>query len=202
MPYKLFILCLCLFAGTATHAQQAASKRDEILLAKFKAKGTYPLIKASKLSGVMPVNGVNDMADSNATYKLVFGFTTGTADPQKIKEPNRGLAEIGRIINLHIAAGIPVQNLQVVIVTHRKALYSLYTNEAFKKEFKADNPNLELIHELEAAGVKFVACGQAMQFLDIDRQNLLPEVKTALAAMVALSTYQQKGYVLYDIGEE
>jgi intracellular sulfur oxidation DsrE/DsrF family protein len=55
---------------------------------------------------------------------------------------------------------------------------------------------------LESAGAKFIACGQAMQFLDIDKASLSSSVKIAVAAKVALSTYQQKGYVLYEIEDD
>ena len=208
MKSRIWLCNFCLALSLLANAQSssakpdAATKRDEILLSKFKAKGTYPIIKASKFCGVMPVDGISEKPDATMKYKLVFSFEAGTNDPEKIKIQNRGLAEIGRIINLHVAAGVPLENLEVVIVTHRKALYALFNNEAFKKEFKIENPNLTLVHELEGAGAKFVACGQAMQFLDIDKENLSPEVKIAMAAKVALSTYQQKGYVLYEIDED
>ena len=208
MKLRIQILCFCLAISAIANSQStdskpaATNKRDSILLAKFKAKGTYPLIKASKFSGVMPVPGITEKPDSTMKYKLLFSFETGTNDPQKVKDENRGLAEIGRIVNLHVAAGIPLQNIDIVIVTHRKALYSLFSNEAFKKEFKADNPNIQIIRELESAGAKFIACGQAMQFLDIDKGSLSPEVKIAIAAKVALSTYQQKGYTMFEIDED
>lgn len=208
MKTQTYLVCFfILLAGiaaaqTTTDKSSATNKRDAILLSKFKAKGTYPLVKASPFCGAIPITGATEKPDTNMKYKLLFSFTTGTNDPQKVKELNRGLAEIGRIINLHLAAGVPRQNIEVVIVAHRKALYALYNNEAFKKEFKADNPNAAILKELESAGARFVACGQAMQFLEIPAENLLPEVKIAVAAKVALSTYQQKGFVLYDIDEE
>jgi len=178
------------------------SKRDSLRLAKLKAKGTYPLIKASAYSGVLPVTGITEKPDNSVKYKLAFSLTLGTSDPDKVKELNRGLAEIGRIINLHIAAGVPVENLDVVIITHGQAMFSILNNEAFKKQFKADNPNLAIIKELESANAKFIACGQAMQFLEVKNDALLPEVKIAMAAKVAISTYQMKGYTIYDIDED
>ena len=41
-----------------------------------------------------------------------------------------------------------------------------------------------------------------MQFLEIKNDELLPGVKVAIAAKVALSTYQQKGYTQFEIDEE
>lgn len=180
----------------------ALNKKDSILLAKLKAKGIYPLIKASPFCGVMPGEDLTEKPDNTTKYKLLFNFTAGTRDAEKAKNLNRGLAEIGRIINLHIAAGIPRENLGIVIVTHGPALYTLVKNAAYKKEFKTDNPNLTIVKELEDAGSNFVACNQAMQFLDIDKKDMDPAAKIALSAKVALSTYQLKGYVVYDIEDD
>jgi len=41
-----------------------------------------------------------------------------------------------------------------------------------------------------------------MGFLEIKNSDLLPTVKVALAAKVALSTYQLKGYTLFEVDEE
>lgn len=200
----LFLLSLSLLitAQSTDTKEPALSKKDSLRLAKLNAKGIYPAIKASKFSGVLPVTGITEKPDTSMKYKLLISLTEGTSDAEKVKALNRGLAEAGRIINLHLAAGIPKENLDVVIVTHGKALYALLNSSAFKKEFKADNPNLAIISELENAGAKFVACGQAMQFLEIKNDELLPEVKIAFAAKVALSTYLLKGYALYEIDEE
>ena len=199
---KPIITLICFFLIASTIANAQASKRDSILLSKFNAKGTYPLIKSSKFCGVMPVDNVTDKPDPSVKYKLLFDFSKGTNDSVKAKDINRGLVEIGRIINLQIVAGVPRENLELVIVTHGRALFSLLSAEAFKKQFKAENPNITIIQELESAGAKFVACGQAMQFQDIDRSSLPPNIRVAIAAKVALSTYQQKGYTTYEIADE
>jgi len=210
MKSKIYILLFCLLHGLLMHGQNSdgkvpiISKRDSLRLAKYKARGIYPLIKASKFSGVLPMDGITEMPDKTMKCKLLFSLTTGFIEGAKDKEKelNRGLAEIGRIINLHVAAGVPKENLDLVIVVHSKATYALLTNGAYKKEFKTDNPNLEIISELEGAGAKMIACAQAMQFLEVDKKDLNPNVKISLAAKVALSTYQQKGYALFEIDEE
>ena len=201
MKFKISVLFFCMAASILATAQ-TADKKDNMRLAKLNAAGTYPLIKASKFSGVLPVSGITEKPDSNLKYKLLISLTAGTGDPEKIKELNRGLAEVGRIINLHLAAGVPKRNMEVVIVVHGKALYALLNNEAFKKAYKVDNPNADIIQELEGAGAKFIACGQAMQFLEVKNEQLLPSVKIALAAKVAISTYQLKGYALFEIDEQ
>ena len=203
MKLKLIALLFCLAATFGASAQttdkkDAAAKRE----AKLKAKGMYPVVKSGVSCGVLPVPGVTEKPDSTIRYKLLISLGIGSSEPDKVKELNKGLAEAGRILNLHVAAGIPKSQIDMVIVTHGKALYALFNSEAFKQEFKIDNPNTAVIHELEDAGAKFIACGQAMQFLEVKNDELLPGVKIAMAAKVALSTYQQKGYSLYDIDEE
>ncbi len=208
MKYKLPMLFFCvmqifsLSAQNTDKKENAVSKKDSMRMAKLKAKGMYPVVKASPFSGVLPVAGINEKPDTASRCKIVISFALGSSEAEQAKDLNKGLAEIGRILNLHVVAGIPKENIDLVIVTHGKALYAILNNEAFKKQFKVDNPNLAIINELEHGGAKFVACGQAMSFLEIKNEELLPEVKIALAAKVALSTYLQKGYALFEIDQE
>ena len=210
MKLKTSILYFFLLIVTVADSQSSdgkdklAAKKDSMILAKFKTKGaSYPVVKESKLSGAMPIANVTDKPVPGMKYKLLFDFVTPTNDPKnKTQVMNRGLAEIGRVINLHIAAGVDPKDLDIVIVTHGKALYSLYNNEAFKRELKTDNPNIAILDEIKNAGATIVACGQALEFLDIKQENLLPSVKIALSAKNALSTYLLKGYVRFDIDED
>ena len=112
--------------------------------------------------------------------------------PQSIPE-----AEIVRVINLHVASGIPLKKIYPVIVVHGPALNAFTTNEYFKEKFKMDNPNIKLINDLSALGTKFIACGQAMYFMDIKKESMLPLVKISLTAQTALSSYRLKGYLKY-----
>ena len=200
----LFFLAISFVANAqSTEKKDAAiAKKDSLRQAKLKAKGMYPIVKSGVNCGVLPVPGITERPDSTIRYKLLISLAIGSSEADKVKELNKGLAEAGRILNLHVAAGIPKSQIDLVIVTHGKALYSLFSNDAFKQEFKMDNPNLAVIHELEEGGAKFIACGQAMQFLEIKNEQLLPEVKIAIAAKVALSTYQLKGYALYELDSE
>ena len=70
--------------------------------------------------------------------------------------------------------------------------------EAFHKMFHMKNPNAGLLKELQDAGVKFIACGQAMGFLEVPKQSLSADIKLALTANVILSSYQRQGFVLFN----
>jgi len=161
---------------------------------KLKAIEQFPAINAGEHSGVVPVNDVTEVPDPKLEYKMLFEVTYGTPDSIAGK-PNYALVDIARTINLHVAAGIPENKIIPVIVVHAAALDAISNNAHYREHYHMDNPNRKLISDLEKAGAKFIACGQAMAFLSIRKEDLLPEVKVALSAQPILTSYQLKGYV-------
>ena len=170
-----------------------------------KYQNTYPAVKSSKVmgwGGVVPVEGIDEAPDPTIRYKLLMELTTFTikqGDTAAIKEMNVGLIEAGRILNLHVAAGIPKENIDLVLVVHAGALNAFLTNEKYKKKFDIDNPNMPLLKELEGFKTKIINCGQAMNFLGFEKEDFIPGIKVALTAQTVLSAYQSKNYVLYDL---
>jgi intracellular sulfur oxidation DsrE/DsrF family protein len=165
---------------------------------KIYARAEYTLLKGSKNSGIIPVTGVTEIPDPNMDYKIVFEVVSNNPD-STIKEINAGLDEVARVINLHIASGIPVGRIRPVIVVHAAALNAIKNNEAYQKKYKTDNPNLKLIADMEKMGAQFIACGQAMVFFDVKKDELLPGIKISLTAQTAISSYQLKGYVWHPV---
>jgi len=51
-------------------------------------------------------------------------------------------------------------------------------------------------------GVKFIACGQAMHFFEIEKPDLYSGIKVSLTAQTVLSNYIEQGYVCYNINGE
>jgi intracellular sulfur oxidation DsrE/DsrF family protein len=162
------------------------------------ARAEYPLLKGSKNSGIIPVKDPTEIPDPNMEYKIVFEVVSNNPD-STIKEINSGLDEVARVINLHVASGIPAQKIKVVIVVHAAALNAIKTNEAYQKKYKTDNPNLKLISDMEKMGARFIACGQAMAFFEVKKEELLPEVKISLTAQTVLTSYQLQGYVWHPV---
>ena len=163
----------------------------------------YPLIRTQS-AGVVPVSYINEMPDKNLQYNLLMEVTSGIKnkkDSAAINTINYSFSEVARKINLHLAAGVPKKNLHVVIVAHGPVLYSLLNNEIYKKKYNVDNPNLQLLKDLQEAGVKFIACGQAMFGFNVKKEEMIPGVKVAISAQTVLSTYQLKNYVYYNLGE-
>ena len=122
-------------------------------------------------------------------------------DSNNIRYMNSAFSEAGRLLNLHTAAGIPKKNIHVVAVVHAAALYFLLNNESYKKKYGIDNPNLPILKELQDAGVKFIACGQAMHFVSVEKEQMIPGIKVSLTAQTVLSGYQLQHYVYYDLRE-
>jgi intracellular sulfur oxidation DsrE/DsrF family protein len=162
---------------------------------KLKASVIYPAIKGSEFSGVIPVKDPTEVPDPNMQYKLLFEITESNPD-SLAKEINGALGEVARKINLHVASGIPLKNIKPVIIAHGGVLQALTTNAYYKEHFKTDNPNIKLINDLAALGTKFIGCGQAMAFIDLKKEDMLPVMKVSLTAQTVITSYQLKGYIL------
>jgi len=207
----LAFIALCIFCYLPSEAQPSAhnlqdsiarAQKDSLRMAAFFARAYYPLIKGSKWSGVMPVEGITEVPDPKMRYKLLLEDVFPVRDSVSAKDINGGLAEVGRIINLHIASGIPKNKLDIVVVVHGPALFSLYTHQNYHKKYGIDNPNIAMMDELIKNGVRFIACGQAMNFLEVKKEEIDPRVHISLTAQTVLSGYQLKGYVLNTITED
>ena len=197
---SLFLL-LILFSASA-QSDKARKKARAIKMEALTSKMIYPLINAGKWSGVVPVINPTEIPDQSMNFKLLFELMINNPDSIS-KDINHGLTEICRIINLHVASGIPVKNITPVIVVHGPALFPLYNNNNYKKKYKVDNPNISVLQELiSKTGVKIIACGQAMAFLDVKSEDMMPEVKVSVTAITVLSNYGLKGYKLYSISED
>ncbi|MGI8635147.1 MAG: DsrE family protein [Segetibacter sp.] len=214
MRKSMLLVLPAILACSLLHAQpsdkESQIKADSISKVKnkllrdsmenaFVSKAVYPLIKNSKWSGVIPVANADEKPDVNQHYKILMEVTKGIKDTIEAKDINAAIGEVGRLMNIHIAAGIPKKNVEVVVVAHGGILKSFYNNATYKEKYKVDNPNIAVFDQLLAAGVKFIACGQAMSFLDISKQQLLPWMKVALSAQTVLTDYQLKGYVYKQI---
>lgn len=212
--YLFFLICAVCF-NAHSYAQtvvnkdvakaitdtSAAAKKEQARFTKMASLAYFPVINAGTFSGVLPVAGIDEIPDPKREYKLLFEFTMNPKDSTHSKT-NPGLVEIARIINLHVASGISMAKIHPIIVVHGLSLMSIRRNEIFQKNFKKDNPNSKLIDDLMKNGVKVIACGQAMNFLNVKKEELYAGVKVSLTAQTVLSDYIGQGYVLYGINEE
>ncbi len=131
--------------------------------------------------------------DTSLVFKAVFDVAKAPEDPSK---RNPYMETVARFLNMHANAGVPVQNLQVRMAVHGQASYGLLKNEFYKETFGVDNPNIELVEAIEAAGVEVLLCGQTAGSRNLSKERRIPLTKVALSAMTILIQSQEEGYHL------
>ncbi len=109
---------------------------------------------------------------------------------------NRSVESAARFINMHVAAGVKPEHIDLALVIHGGAVKDM-TVDAFSEHSKTGkNTNADLIRILQENGVKFYVCGQSAAYHGVKHTDLLPGVKMALSAMSAHALLQQQGYTL------
>jgi intracellular sulfur oxidation DsrE/DsrF family protein len=126
-------------------------------------------------------------------YRTVFDAAAYSDDLSSL---NTRLVSVARFLNMHVRNGTPLENMDLAVVLHGAALKTVFTNDAYRERYGVDNPNLELVQRLAAAGVDFYVCGQSMAFGGYARSELAEPVRVALSAMTMLTELQNRGYAL------
>jgi intracellular sulfur oxidation DsrE/DsrF family protein len=141
-----------------------------------------------------PVPGVERLpADSQ--FAIAFDVST----PAGESGPNRGFDSAARFLNMHVASGVPQENIRLVVVVHGKAALELLTDEAHAANplsRRGDNPSAKLVEALLAEDVRFVLCGQSAAAYGITPADLIPGVEMSLSAMTAHALLQQSGFTV------
>jgi intracellular sulfur oxidation DsrE/DsrF family protein len=126
-------------------------------------------------------------------YRVVYEVTE---HPGEMTDVNRELTVVGRFMNMHGKNGVPLENLDVAIVVHGKALFAVMNDETYQEMYGVKNPSLALLQSLSDAGVKIYACGQSLGFRKLNKSVLAEPVQVGLSAMTMLVTLQSDGYAL------
>ena len=126
-------------------------------------------------------------------YRVVYEITAYEGSPDSV---NRELDVVARFLNMHGKNGVPAENLQLAVVIHGAALVNVLNDDSYQKRFQRNNPNLDLLQKLLAAGVGFYACGQSMGFRGFEKTELANGVKKALSAMTMVHQLQADGYTM------
>lgn len=151
-----------------------------------------PIIK--NFGGIYEIPEATVIPNSELRYKIVVDAKTGADDKSELAF---ALYNSARMINLHAVGGVQKENLEVVLAIHGGATYSILKNSVYKKKFGVDNPNIPLIKELKAAGVKLVVCGQSLIGRKIDHDQVLSEIEIATSMLTTVSTYQLNGFAVF-----
>ena len=151
----------------------------------------YPVIKG--YGGIYDITNADVRPDPNLQYKIAIDLYNS---PTSREDVNYYLERVARLINLHVIGGVPRENLQIAVVAHGGATYSMLGNEAHDTRFGNENPNSELINALHEAGVEFMVCGQSILGRNIDKSQLHPHVQVATSMLTAFTTLQLNGYAI------
>ncbi|QNA43166.1 DsrE family protein [Lacibacter sediminis] len=172
-PYLLNILCI--FSTIMACAQNKVN----------------PVIRS--YGTVFEIPTADHKPDPSLEYKIIVELTENTPKTDSL---NIYLEAIATLINLHAAEGVPQKNIKLVVVLRKGATYAVFGDELYKKYFKVENPNRQLIKELTDAGVEFYVCGQTMIKRNTKEEELMQSTKIASSGLTAISTYQLKGYTM------
>jgi len=125
-------------------------------------------------------------------FKVAFDVSKQTGEGKV----NRNFESLARFLNMHVANGVPAENIELAIVVHGKAGFDLLTNSSYEEKYKSSNPNTALLEELAKNRIKIFICGQSAAYLGIKNEQLHKDVSVALSAMTANALLQQEGYAL------
>lgn len=136
------------------------------------------------------VDGV--LFDKSAHFNVAFDVAKG-ADKGTL---NRQFDSLARFINMHVASGVPAENIRLALVVHGSATLDLLKDSAYQQKFGVANANQPLLQALQAHQVKVIVCGQSAAAHGYSGIDFLPGVEVALSAMSAHALLQQQGYTL------
>jgi intracellular sulfur oxidation DsrE/DsrF family protein len=178
VAFALSALAVLALPGAASRAAQAG---DELAVPGYAVAND--------------VQGAHELPDPTMDYKIVWGIGQGAQDPAS--EVNPALPVLARYVNTLAKWGVPESKRHIIVMFHQRSpnFDIVLNNDAFKKKYGKDNPNIELISALTKAGVRFRACGQAVVGRKIDQKDINPEIQVDLWAMTSFMNLEMKGYV-------
>lgn len=150
-----------------------------------------PVIKS--YGTVYEIPTADHKPDPSINYKIVVELTENTPKADSL---NIYLEAIATLINLHAAEGVSASNIHIAVVLRKAATYAVLGDELFRKYFKTENPNRQLLKELQDAGVQFFVCGQTMIKRNMKEEELMPGTKIASSGLTTISTLQLQGYTM------
>ena len=142
--------------------------------------------------GVFDVPDATLCPPTDVDLKLRFDVNVGP-EPGEL---NQNFDTVARYLNQHARAGVPRERLKAALVIHGTAGKDTLGHDEYRKRFGKDNPNLKMLDELKAAGVRIYLCGQTAMGRNLPRAVVTPAVEIAYSAMVAHMALDREGYVL------
>jgi|SRR6185437_959269 len=173
---------------TESKAAQPSSAQD---IASSEAPGlwVYPAVRG--YGAVRPRPDLPSNLSSGTDYKVLVDVLHANPDHAQVMS---SLVRLARLVNLMAYAGIPRDHVHIAAVIEDMAGYAVLSNEAYRKQFNVDNPNLALLHELKSSGVELMVCAQALAENGWPDSDVSPDVTVTLSALTDFVVYGQRGY--------
>jgi intracellular sulfur oxidation DsrE/DsrF family protein len=145
-------------------------------------------------AGVVPeVAGATDKPDASLDYKLAFDVRSMADSADAI---NPALLGIGKLLNTYRKMGVPANHMHATAVFHGPTIVLVTKDEVYRGRTGARaNPNVALLRELSADGVKLVVCGVSARDQNYQSSDLLPSVVLNMSATMTFIDLQLRGYV-------
>ena|SRR5688572_21227757 len=186
MKQLIFLLLIITF-GIATQAQQYASSKKNTTQTEF-------ILPIPDYGKVFHVPFAKDRPDPSTQYKIIFEASVEPFDSSMVYPP---LEHLARMYNLHVYGGVPQKNLDVVLAIGSYAIPVTMQNEAYRKRYGIDNPNIKILEQLKAAGIKLNGCAQSTLKYGIDPNDVNPDFTIIFSRFTTVSSYQLKGYAYF-----
>jgi len=173
---KTTLLILLPLILSATASAQMSSFQEGSVIIGFGKSAEVPTHTISK----------------DAKFRVAFDVAS-SSDNGKL---NRKFDSLARFLNMHVAAGVKKENIQLALVVHGKATFDLLDNAGYQKKYALDNPNKPLLNALMENNVRVILCGQSAAAHEVDVKQLIKGVEVELSAMTAHALLQQAGYTV------
>jgi intracellular sulfur oxidation DsrE/DsrF family protein len=151
----------------------------------------YPAVE--NYGPVVPVPGATARLQQDTGYGVVFNVTEGTPGDGRVSP---SLALVARFVNLLALSGMDPTDADIVAVVHEAATPAVIGDPHYQRRFGTNNPNAQLIRQLEGDGVEVVVCGQAVAGAGFPFDAVLDAVDVSMSAMTELAKRQLEGYAL------
>ncbi|HYC49912.1 MAG TPA: DsrE family protein [Gemmatimonadaceae bacterium] len=175
--------------------------RRALLLAILAVSAAPPVARAQPGAAVIASKAASPIArevsfpaPKDVVFRIAYGVNTG---PEKADALVEGFKSAANFIYVADSNGVPRSNLKLAIVVWGSATHSLLKNDAYRAAKGVDNASESLLGALNDAGVQIIVCGEALINRKIDRAQLLPFVKVAPTASIALATLHAQGYAIF-----
>ncbi len=145
-------------------------------------------------AGVLPdVPGATDRPDPARVYRFAFDVKSMASSADAVSP---ALVGIARLINTYRAYGVPADHIEATAVFHGPTIALVTRDETYRNRTGAKaNPNVAVLQELAAAGVKMVVCGVSARNQNYAAADLLPLAHMNLSATTTFFELQSRGYV-------